>query len=254
MKVVILAGGFGTRLSEYTENIPKPMVEIGGIPMIEHIMNHYSRYGHKQFIICLGYKQEIIKDYFLNYNLRNSDIRIDLSTGESTLIKAQKKDWEVSLIQTGLSTKTGGRVKKIKDLISEEDFFLTYGDGLSNINLNKLLDFHAIKNKSITMSAVKPQARFGELEITDGNVDSFQEKPQLKQGRINGGFFVVKRKFIDYIHNDDEMLELNPIKRAIEQKDVAAYITDEFWRCVDSKRDLEYVKNLWKKGNAPWIV
>lgn len=254
MKVVILAGGFGTRLSEYTEKIPKPMVNIGGIPMIEHIMNHYSRYGFKKFIICLGYKQEIIKDYFINYNLRNSDIRVDLKSGECSLLKALKKDWEVNLIQTGLATKTGGRVKKIKHLISEKNFFLTYGDGLSNIDLSKLLEFHKKKKKSITISAFKPQARFGELEITNGTVDSFQEKPQLKQGRINGGFFVVEKSFFDYIENDDEMLELDPIKRAIEEKQVSAYETDAFWRCVDSKRDLDYMRNLWEEGNAPWIT
>ena len=254
MKVVILAGGFGTRLSEYTEKIPKPMVNIGGIPMIEHIMNHFSRYGFKKFIICLGYKQEIIKDYFLNYNMRNSDIRVDLKSGDCSLLKARKKDWEVNLIQTGLLTKTGGRVKKIKHLISEKNFFLTYGDGLSNINLFKLLEFHEIKNKSITISAFKPQARFGELEITNGNVDSFQEKPQLKQGRINGGFFVVEKRFLDYIDNDNEMLELEPIKRAIKEKEVSAYETDSFWRCVDSKRDLDYMRNLWEEGNAPWIT
>tara|TARA_B100000242_G_C43019004_1_gene474088 strand:+ start:288 stop:1052 length:765 start_codon:yes stop_codon:yes gene_type:complete len=253
MKVVILAGGYGTRLSEYTESIPKPMVEIGGIPMIEHIMNHYSNYGFKEFIICLGYKQEIIKDYFLNYNLRNSDISVDLNSGKCSLIKATKKDWKVNLIQTGLTTKTGGRVKKIKNLISEKKFFLTYGDGLSNINLNELLNFHESKKKSLTISAFKPQARFGELEITNGNVDSFQEKPQLKQGRINGGFFVVEKSFIDYIKNENEMLEVEPIKRAIKDNEVAAFETDNFWRCVDSKRDLDYVRNLWDKGNAPWI-
>jgi glucose-1-phosphate cytidylyltransferase len=254
MKVVILAGGFGTRLSEYTDKIPKPMVEIGGIPMIEHIMNHYDQFGFKEFIICLGYKQEIIKDYFINYNLRKSDILVDLKDGKTQLLKSLKKDWKVNLIQTGISTKTGGRIKKIQNLISDENFLLTYGDGLSNININKLIEFHKEKGKSLTISAFKPQARFGELEITNGEVDSFQEKPQLKQGRINGGFFVVKKKFIDYIHNENEMLELEPIQRAIEKKDVAAYETDEFWRCVDSKRDLDYIRNQWEKGSPLWIV
>ncbi len=254
MKVVILAGGFGTRLSEYTDKIPKPMVEIGGIPIIEHIMNHYSKYGFNEFIICLGYKQEIIKDYFVNYNLRNSDISVDLSTGDCSFLKASKKEWIVNLIQTGFKTKTGGRVKKIRHLITDNSFLLTYGDGLSSININKLIEFHKKKGKSITISAFKPQARFGELEISNGEVESFQEKPQLKQGRINGGFFVVEKKFIEYICNVNEMLEVEPIQRAINNNDVAAYETDDFWRCVDSKRDLDYIKMLWEDGNAPWIV
>ena len=254
MKVVILAGGFGTRLSEYTEEIPKPMVTIGGIPMIEHIMNHYSNYGYKEFILCLGYKQEIIKDYFINYNLRKSDISVDLKTGKCSLLKVTKKDWKVDLIQTGYSTMTGGRVKKIKDLISEENFLLTYGDGLSNININELIKFHKSKGKALTISAFKPQARFGELEITNGTVDSFIEKPQLKQGRINGGFFVVEKRFLKYIFKNNEMLEVEPIQRAIKANEVAAYETDEFWRCVDSKRDLDYIRTLWEKGNAPWTI
>ena len=254
MKVVILAGGFGTRLSEYTDKIPKPMVDIGGIAMIEHIMNHYFKYGFKEFIICLGYKHEIIKDYFINYNLRNSDISIDLKSSKYTYLKQTKKDWKINLIQTGLSTMTGGRIKKIQDYIKEERFLLTYGDGLSNINIEKLIKFHKEKGKAITISAFKPQARFGELEILDGNVESFEEKPQLTQGRINGGYFVVEKKFIEYIKSYNEMLEVEPIKRAIKDKEVAAYETDEFWRCVDSKRDLDYVRKIWDQGNAPWIV
>tara|TARA_A100001388_G_scaffold275835_1_gene262168 strand:+ start:2875 stop:3639 length:765 start_codon:yes stop_codon:yes gene_type:complete len=254
LKVVILAGGFGTRLSEYTDKIPKPMVEIGEFPMIEHIMNHYSNYGFKEFILCLGYKQEIIKDYFINYNLRKSDICVDLKSGKSSLLKGSQRDWKINLIQTGFSTMTGGRVKKIRNLISEDSFLLTYGDGLSNINIHKLIEFHRKKAKAITISAFKPQARFGELEINNGEVESFQEKPQLKQGRINGGFFVVEKRFIDYIDNFNEMLEVEPIQRAIREKDVAAYETEDFWRCVDSKRDLEFVRNLWNKGNAPWTV
>ena len=254
MKVVILAGGLGTRLSEYTDKIPKPMVEIGGIPIIEHIMNHYSHYGFNEFIICLGYRQEIIKDYFINYNLMNSDISVDLSSGECSFLKSSKKEWKVNLIKTGFKTKTGGRVKKIRNLISDNSFLLTYGDGLSNININNLIKFHKEKGKSITISAFKPQARFGELEISNGEVESFQEKPQLKQGRINGGFFVVEKKFIEYISNYNEMLEVEPIQRAINNNDVAAYESDDFWRCVDSKRDLDYIKMLWEEGNAPWII
>ena len=253
-KVVILAGGYGTRLSEYTSSIPKPMVQIGNMPMIEHIMNHYSSYGFKEFIICLGYKQDVIKDYFINYNKFKNDLLLDLKKNTTEIINELKKDWKISLIDTGLDTKTGGRLKRIREYLQDETFLLTYGDGLSNINLNKKIQFHKSQGKSITISAVRPQARFGELEIREGSVLSFQEKPQLKQGRINGGFFVVEPRFIDYIKTDDEMLETNPIQRAIENNDVAAYETDSFWRCVDSKRDLDYVQKLWDEGNAKWAI
>ena len=253
-KVIILAGGYGTRLSEYTSNIPKPMVPIGGIPMIEHIMNHYSFYGFTEFIICLGYKQNIIKDYFVNYNYSSNDIHIDLASNEIQIFDKKRKDWKISLIDTGLDTKTGGRLKRVKHLLGKDTFLMTYGDGLSNINLLKKIDFHKIHNKSLTISAVRPQARFGELQISDGLIKSFKEKPQLKQGRINGGFFVVEPRFINYIDGDQDMLETKPMQRAIKNNDLAAYETDAFWRCVDSKRDLEYVQNLWETGKAKWVI
>ena len=253
-KVIILAGGYGTRLSEYTSNIPKPMVPIGGIPMIEHIMNHYSFYGFTEFIICLGYKQNIIKDYFVNYNYSSNDLHIDLASDEIQIFDKKRKDWKISLIDTGLDTKTGGRLKRVKHLLGKETFLMTYGDGLSNINLLKKIDFHKIHNKSLTISAVRPQARFGELQISDGLIKSFKEKPQLKQGRINGGFFVVEPRFINYIDGDQDMLETKPMQRAIKNNDLAAYETDAFWRCVDSKRDLEYVQNLWETGKAEWVI
>ena len=253
-KVIILAGGYGTRLSEYTSNIPKPMVPIGGIPMIEHIMNHYSFYGFTEFIICLGYKQNIIKDYFVNYNYSSNDIHIDLASNEIQIFDKKRKDWKISLIDTGLDTKTGGRLKRVKHLLGKDTFLMTYGDGLSNINLLKKIDFHKSHNKSLTISAVRPQARFGELQISDGLIKSFKEKPQLKQGRINGGFFVVEPRFINYIDGDQDMLETKPMQRAIKNNDLAAYETDAFWRCVDSKRDLEYVQNLWETGKAKWVI
>tara|TARA_B100000886_G_scaffold336817_1_gene296322 strand:+ start:2027 stop:2794 length:768 start_codon:yes stop_codon:yes gene_type:complete len=253
-KVVILAGGYGTRLSEYTVNIPKPMVSIGGIPMIEHIMNYYSYYGFNDFIICLGYKQEIIKNFFINFNTMNNDIYIDLENNSSKLISNSRKNWKINLIDTGLDTMTGGRLKRVKKFIGEKTFLLTYGDGLSNINLPEEIEFHRRHKKALTLSAVRPQARFGELEISNGFVKSFQEKPQLKQGRINGGFFVVEPRFLDYINGDDEMLETKPMQRAIKNNDIAAYETDAFWRCIDSKRDLDYVNNLWKSGKAQWVI
>ena len=253
-KVVILAGGYGTRLSEYTANIPKPMVLIGGIPMIEHIMNYYSSFGFREFIICLGYKQEVIKNYFINYNYTKSDIFIDLKNNQIELSQNKNKDWKINLIDTGLDTKTGGRLKRIKKFIGDETFLLTYGDGLSNINILEEIEFHKKQKKSLTMSAVRPQARFGELEIKNGIISNFEEKPQLKQGRINGGFFAVEPRFIDYIEGDDDMLETKPMQKAIKNNDVAAYATDAFWRCVDSKRDLEFVQNLWEKGEAKWVI
>ena len=253
-KVIILAGGYGTRLSEYTSNIPKPMVPIGGIPMIEHIMNHYSFYGFTEFIICLGYKQNIIKDYFVNYNYSSNDLHIDLASDEIQIFDKKRKDWKISLIDTGLDTKTGGRLKRVQHLLGKDTFLMTYGDGLSNINLLKKINFHKIHNKSLTISAVRPQARFGELQISDGLIKSFKEKPQLKQGRINGGFFVVEPRFINYIDGDQDMLETKPMQRAIKNNDLAAYETDAFWRCVDSKRDLEYVQNLWETGKAKWVI
>ena len=253
-KVVILAGGYGTRLSEYTENIPKPMVPIGNIPMIEHIMNYYYAFGFNEFIICLGYKQEVIKNYFINYNLMKNDVSVDLENNSLEIInKNKKKNWKINLIDTGLDTKTGGRLKRVKHYIGEETFFLTYGDGLSNINLTEELEFHKKHQRALTLSAVRPQARFGELEIENSYIRSFQEKPQLKQGRINGGFFVVEPRFLDYINGDHEMLETLPMQRAIDNNDVMAYETDSFWRCVDSKRDLDYVQNLLKIGKAQWI-
>ena len=199
MKVVILAGGYGTRLSEYTANIPKPMLEIGGIPMIEHIMNHYDYYGFREFIICLGYKQNIIKNYFFNFNYSTNDICINTKENKVNFIDKPKKEWEINLIDTGIDTKTGGRLKRIKKFLNNETFLMTYGDGLSNINIKNIINFHNKEKKSLTMSAVRPQARFGELEIENGSIKSFQEKPQLKQGRINGGFFVVEPSFIEYI-------------------------------------------------------
>ena len=253
-KVVILAGGYGTRLSEYTVDIPKPMVPIGDIPMIEHIMNYYSSYGFKEFILCLGYKQEVIKDYFINYNNSTSNIFLDLGQNKIELFGNLKKDWKVNLINTGLDTKTGGRLKRVREYLNNDTFLLTYGDGLSNIDIFKEIEFHKNQNKALTVSAVRPQARFGELEIENGVLKSFQEKPQLKQGRINGGFFVVEPRFIDYIESDNDMLETLPMQKAINNNDVAAYETDAFWRCVDSKRDLEYVQKLWLEGKAKWVI
>ena len=197
MKVVLLAGGFGTRISEYTDLIPKPMVSIGGYPILWHIMNTYSHHGHKDFYLALGYKAEVVKDYFLGYRARNSDFTVDLSSGAVKSHKDQAKDWRVTLVNTGLDTMTGGRVKRLKSFIGNEPFMLTYGDGVADVNITKLLDFHKSHGKMVTMTAVHPSARFGELDLDNQRVVTFEEKPQTKQGWINGGYCVIQPEFFD---------------------------------------------------------
>ena len=207
MKVVILAGGFGTRLSEYTDVIPKPMVSIGGKPILWHIMNHYASYGHNDFYIALGYKSEIIKDYFIRYYETNSDFTIDLSNGDIEVHNKSKINWKVTLVNTGLDSMTGGRLKRLKEFIGFETFMLTYGDGLSNVNINSLINFHNSHNKMVTLTSVRPQARFGELKLVDDKVINFSEKPSMHDGWINGGYFVINPQFLDYIDGDDTILE-----------------------------------------------
>ena len=251
MKVIILAGGLGTRLSEYTELIPKPMVSIGSRPILWHIMKHYSSFGHKDFFIALGYKSEIIKEYFFNYSILNSDFSINLKTGKITNEKSENVDWNVNLIDTGQNSLTGGRVKRLKSFIGNETCLLTYGDGLSDINISKLIEFHKDHKKLVTVSAVRPPARFGQLEIKNNLVESFKEKPQINEGWINGGFFVIEPKFFDYIDNDNTSLEKEPLEKVANEGELMAYKHEGFWQCVDTKRDYEFLHALWEKG-APW--
>ena len=253
MKVILLAGGFGTRLSEYTHSIPKPMVPIGGKPILWHIMNTYAKYGHKDFFIALGYKSEVVKEYFLNYKALNSDFTVNLSTGETTSLNDSVIDWNVTLVNTGADTMTGGRVKRMKELIGNEPFLLTYGDGLSDINLDDLLKFHHSHGKMVTMTAVHPGARFGELEMDGSGVKSFKEKPQLKQGWINGGYFVVQPEFFDFIEGDHIMLEREPMEKLVEINQLQAFKHDGFWQCMDTKRDHEHLEALWSKNEARWF-
>lgn len=254
MKVVLLAGGFGTRLAEYTDVIPKPMVPIGGKPIIWHIMNSYARFGHKDFYVALGYKSEVIKDYFLNYLSLNADFRIDMTTGEISPFQVNKLDWQVTLVDTGLNTMTGGRLKRLQKFIGNETFMLTYGDGVANIDINALLEFHRSHGKLVTISATRPAARFGELELDGKYVSSFQEKPQLHQGWINGGFFVMEPAFINMIEGDETLLERQPLELAAKQRQLMAYRHQGFWHCMDSKRDHEVLESYWKDGNAPWLI
>ena len=251
MKVILLAGGFGTRLSEYTGSIPKPMVQIGGKPILWHIMETYAHYGFKDFYVALGYKSEYVKSYFLNYPMLNSDFSVNLATGNVKQHNAENKDWDITLIDTGLSTMTGGRIKRLQSYIGEETFMMTYGDGLGDINMNQLLDFHKSHGKLVTVSAVRPSARFGELQLEGKRVIKFAEKPQLSAGRINGGFFVMEPEFFSYIDGDDILLERQPLERAADDGELMAYKHDGFWYCMDTKRDLEVLEKMWDSG-APW--
>jgi len=252
MKVVILAGGFGTRLSEYTKSIPKPMVAVGGKPILWHIMSTYAKFGYKDFYIALGYKAEVIKEYFLNYQTLNSDFIIDLSNSKIVAHQQDKIDWKVTLVDTGLNSMTGGRVKRIQDFIGDEPFLLTYGDGVADIDINALVKFHKNHGKMVTVSAVHPSARFGELDINNDVVTSFKEKPQTTQGWINGGYFVVNPDFFDLIEGDDSILEKEPLEQAAQMGELMAYQHDGFWQCMDTKRDRDHLEELWVGGSAPW--
>jgi glucose-1-phosphate cytidylyltransferase len=252
MKVILLAGGYGTRLSEYTHTIPKPMVPVGGKPILWHIMKIYAHFGHKDFYVALGYKSEVVKEYFLHYKAINSDFQVDLATGNINPLNGGAIDWKVTLVDTGTETMTGGRVKRMKDLIGNEPFMLTYGDGLANVDLDALLAFHKSHGKMVTMTAVHPAARFGELDLHDGVVRSFKEKPQLGQGWINGGYFLIEPEFFDLIDNDSIMLEREPMEKLVELDQLRAYKHEGFWQCMDTKRDHELLEDLWAKGNPVW--
>jgi glucose-1-phosphate cytidylyltransferase len=252
VKVVILAGGLGTRIAEYTEMIPKPMVPVGGRPIIWHIMNHYARYGFNDFCLALGFKAEAIKEYFLNYRVLGSNFTVDLATGALSQIESPSVDWRVSLVDTGLATLTGGRVKRMAKYLDGKPFMLTYGDGVADIDLNALLDYHRTQKKMVTVTAVHPAARFGELSLTDGLVTEFREKPQVQGGWINGGFFVCEPEFLDLIERDDTVLEREPLERVAEMGQLAAYRHEGFWQCMDTKRDRDVLDEMYLSGNAPW--
>jgi glucose-1-phosphate cytidylyltransferase len=254
MKVVILSGGFGTRLSEYTQDIPKPMVSIGGKPILWHIMKTYAKYGHIDFHLALGYKADLIKDYFLNYKSLNSDFTINLESGDLTVHQKDDVDWRVSLVDTGINSMTGGRVKRMQNFIGNETFLLTYGDGLSDIDIGALIDFHKSHKKMVTVSAVHPGARFGELEMNGNLVTSFKEKPQTTQGWINGGYFVVEPEFFDLIKDDSTILEREPLEKVAKMGELMSYQHDGFWQCMDTKRDRDTLEEMWKTGEAPWKV
>jgi len=252
MKVIILAGGFGTRLAEYTESIPKPMVKIGGRPIISHIMQHYAAYGHRDFYLALGYKAQVIKEYFLNYVALNADFTVDLKSGVVKPHQPDEVDWQVTLVDTGLETMTGGRVKRMKHFIGNETFLLTYGDGLANVDLDALITFHRKHGKLVSVTAVRPKARFGELELTGAQVTNFQEKPQVHEGWINGGYFVIEPGFFELIDNDQTILERSPLEKAAQMGELVAFQHLGFWQCMDTKRDRDNLETLALSGNPPW--
>jgi glucose-1-phosphate cytidylyltransferase len=251
MKVIILAGGFGTRFSEYTNILPKPMIPIGDKPILWHIMQTYAKFEHKDFYLALGYKAEVIKDYFLNYRSLNADFTIDLDSGNVLSHQLDQVDWKVTLVNTGNTTMTGGRIKRMKKFIGDEPFMLTYGDGVADINLDELLKFHRNHGKLVTMTAVRPAARFGELELENNFVKSFKEKPQMHEGWINGGFFIIEPGFFDFIDDDSTLLEREPLEKATKLGQLMAYQHKGFWHCMDTKRDHNLLESLWKNG-APW--
>jgi glucose-1-phosphate cytidylyltransferase len=253
MKVIILAGGFGTRLSEYTDLVPKPMVKIGGKPILWHIMQRYAYYGHKDFYLALGYKGEVVKQFFLNYKLSNSDFTISLAEGHVKSYGAKSEDWTVTCVDTGSNTMTGGRIKRLKDFIGSETALITYGDGVADIDLDGLVNFHKGHGKMVTVTAVRPSARFGELEMIGGEVRSFKEKPQIHQGWINGGYFVIEPEFFDYISGDETVLEREPLEMMAKLGQLCAWRHEGYWQCMDTKRDKDSLEEIYSEGEAPWM-
>ncbi len=255
MKIVILAGGRGTRISEETEVLPKPMVEIGGKPILWHIMKLYSHYGFNDFIICLGYKGYIIKEYFANYFLHSADIELDLSNNHMKIIGSKSEPWKVTLIDTGLNTMTGGRLKRVQKYIGGETFMLTYGDGVGDIDIKNLLAFHKNCGKKASITAVQIAGRFGALNIVSGSgVQSFLEKPKGDGAWINGGFFVLEPEIFDYIEDDSSIWEKDPLEKLAKSGQLSAYKHTGFWKCMDTLRDKTELEELWGKGSPPWVV
>jgi glucose-1-phosphate cytidylyltransferase len=254
MKVGILAGGVGSRLAEETQVKPKPMVEIGGRPILWHIMMHYAHYGFKEFVIALGYKGEVIKKYMVDYCSLQSNLTVNLRDGQVKIHKDYKTDWTVELVDTGMPTMTGGRIKRLAPYLGSGTFMLTWGDGVSDVNLHDLLAFHRSHGKLATLTAARPPARFGHIELDGDKVTVFSEKPQTRAGWINGAFFVLEPGVFDYIDGDDTQWEKEPLERLAKEGQLMAYRHASFWQCMDTLRDKVLLEELWQSGNAPWKI
>ena len=251
MKVAILAGGLGTRLAERTDSTPKPMVEIGGQPILWHIMKGYTTFGCKDFVIACGYKGEVIKDYFVNYRYRTSRLTVSLGTGQVTVHDGSSEDWNVELLDTGVLSNSGWRVKLVSEHLGDEAFMLTYGDGVADLDINSLLEFHRSHGKVATLTAVRPRARFGEVNFDGDRIASFQEKPQTGEGWINGGFFVLQPEVREYIDGDYQW-EREPMEKLAAAGQLMAYRHDGFWQCMDTLNDVRLLESEWRSGSAPW--
>lgn len=255
MKVVILAGGMGSRLAELTEVVPKPMVQIGGRPILWHIMKHFAAYGHKEFLVALGYKSDVVKDFFLKYRTLNTSITVDLGSGDVSLHDDHSgEDWKIHLIETGLTTQTGGRVGRLREWLSDGPFMLTYGDGVADVVLDSLLDAHAESGRIGTVTAVRPPARFGGLRFDGHTVVEFVEKPQIGEGWINGGFMVFEPAVLDHIGGDEDSLERDVLEKLAEIGELSVCCHEGFWQCMDTIRDRQLLEDLWNRGQAAWKV
>ena len=253
MKVLILAGGRGSRLSEETTVKPKPMAEIGGKPMLWHIMRHYAHFGFHEFLVALGYKGDEVKRYFLDYRALSSSVTVQLKEGRVQIDNGDVEDWTIHLVDTGLNVATGGRIKRLAAWLGREPFMMTYGDGVANVDLAELLAFHRAQRRLATVTAVRPPARFGGLTFRDGTVQEFVEKPQIGEGWINGGFFVLEPRVLDYIDGDESIFEREPLERLARDGQLSAFRHEGFWQCMDTRRDIEFLESLWQAG-APWKV
>ena len=256
MKVAILCGGQGTRIRDVAENIPKPMIQIGGYPILWHIMKTYAHYGFNEFILCLGYKGDAIKEYFYNYEMLSNDFTIELGTKSIEVhSNHSEKGWKITLVDTGLNAMTGARVKRIERFIDEDTFMLTYGDGVTNLDINRLLQYHKNHGKTGTVTGVYPPSRYGELTIHKDKVLSFNEKQNKQNNSINGGYFVFKKEFFQYLKDDDDcILEREPLEKLTSDGELKAFHHKGFWQCMDTNRDYKYLNEMWDKGNAPWMV
>lgn len=252
MRTILLAGGFGTRLGEMTEVRPKPMVEIGSRPILWHIMGIYAAHGHDDFVVALGYKGDVIKRYFLNHYYLSHDFSIELADGSIDVRDGNGEDWTVHLVETGLHTKTGGRIRRLREWIGDGTFMMTYGDGVSNVDVTGLVEFHRRHGRLATVTAVRPPSRFGGLSFDGDRVEEFVEKPQIGQGWINGGFFVLEPGVLDYIDGDDTSFEREPMERLADDGELMAYRHGDFWQCMDTMRDVRLLREMWSEGDVPW--